>query len=168
VPIETKARRKKEMSHHQVPDNYCRHRDDKMAYLLRYFVPDHFDFVHCSTISTNKKCVNYDYLFSCETPPGGRGNLARAIALLYNWHLNCTTSFHMDTGDTKTLGEIRKEYILKVLEQTSWDFREASRILKVSEVSLKKEISKIDPSLFSAGTGLIASDGKKLSKSKRH
>jgi hypothetical protein len=73
----------------------------------------------------------------------------------------------MDTGDTKTLGEIRKEYILKVLEQTSWDFRKTSKILKVSEVSLKKEISKINPSLFPVGTEIESSYGKKLSKSKR-
>jgi hypothetical protein len=47
-------------------------------------------------------------------------------------------------GDTvKTLEEIRVEYILKVLAQTNWDYRKASRILKVSEDFLKREVKKI-------------------------
>jgi hypothetical protein len=43
----------------------------------------------------------------------------------------------------KTLEEVRKEYILKVLKEADWDYVKASRILKVSEESLRKEIRKI-------------------------
>lgn len=43
----------------------------------------------------------------------------------------------------KTLGEIRKEYILQVLRRTNWDLKAASRKLKVTENYLKKEIQKI-------------------------
>jgi hypothetical protein len=39
----------------------------------------------------------------------------------------------------KTLQEVRKEYILKVLKATGWDYEKASRILKVSEDYLKRE-----------------------------
>lgn len=45
----------------------------------------------------------------------------------------------------KTLREIRKEHILKVLENANWNLKKASVILKVSEVFLKKEIHNIDP-----------------------
>jgi hypothetical protein len=51
----------------------------------------------------------------------------------------------MEQGGIKTLGEIRKEYILKVLEQTGWDFGKASRILKIPEDLLRKEAKKIAP-----------------------
>jgi len=47
----------------------------------------------------------------------------------------------------KTLREIRKEHILKVLENANWNLKEASVILKVSEVFLKKEIHDIKPAV---------------------
>lgn len=47
------------------------------------------------------------------------------------------------TFPVKTLREIRKEHILKVLENANWNLKEASVILKVSEVFLKKEIHDI-------------------------
>lgn len=43
----------------------------------------------------------------------------------------------------KKLEEIRKEYILRVLSDTCWDIKKASKILKISEKYLKKEIQKI-------------------------
>jgi DNA-binding NtrC family response regulator len=39
----------------------------------------------------------------------------------------------------KTLREVRREYILKVLRETGWDYEKASLILKVSRESLEKE-----------------------------
>ncbi|OPY04337.1 MAG: hypothetical protein A4E61_00757 [Syntrophorhabdus sp. PtaB.Bin184] len=41
----------------------------------------------------------------------------------------------------KTLQEIRKEHICKVLEKTHWDLKEASTILEISEDVLLKEIN---------------------------
>jgi len=43
----------------------------------------------------------------------------------------------------KKLKDIRKEYILKVLSDTGWDIKKASKILNISETFLKKEIHKI-------------------------
>jgi len=40
----------------------------------------------------------------------------------------------------KTLREVRREHILRVLEQTKWDLEEASRILRVSLAFLKREL----------------------------
>jgi len=45
----------------------------------------------------------------------------------------------------KTLREIRKEHILKVLAKANWNVKEASVALKVSEDFLKKEIQNIGP-----------------------
>jgi DNA-binding NtrC family response regulator len=41
----------------------------------------------------------------------------------------------------KTLQEIRKEHICKVLEKTHWNLKEASAILEISEDALVKEIN---------------------------
>jgi hypothetical protein len=54
----------------------------------------------------------------------------------------------------KTLQEVRKDYILKVLKEAGWDYEKASRTLGVPEDSLKREIKKIAP-----GHGV---DGEKL------
>lgn len=43
----------------------------------------------------------------------------------------------------RSLKEVRREHILRVLEETNWDLKRASEILKVSESYIKKEISKI-------------------------
>lgn len=43
----------------------------------------------------------------------------------------------------KTLREVRNEHILNVLTNTNWDIAKASKILKISEGFLKKEIEKI-------------------------
>ncbi|MCX5810175.1 MAG: hypothetical protein NTX36_12540 [Proteobacteria bacterium] len=43
----------------------------------------------------------------------------------------------------KTLQEIKREYILQVLDHTNRDLKKASEILKVSEDFLKKEIQRI-------------------------
>ena len=43
----------------------------------------------------------------------------------------------------KTLRQIRDEHVLQVLNQTNWDLKRASEILKVSEGFPKKEIRKI-------------------------
>ena len=40
----------------------------------------------------------------------------------------------------KTLREVRREHILRVLEQAKWDLEEASRILRVSPAFLKREL----------------------------
>jgi DNA-binding NtrC family response regulator len=45
------------------------------------------------------------------------------------------------TPSMKTLQEIRKEHICKVLEKTHWDLKEASTILEISEDVLLKEIN---------------------------
>ena len=42
----------------------------------------------------------------------------------------------------KTLQEIRKEHIGKVLEETRWNLKEASIILEISEDVLIKEINR--------------------------
>lgn len=42
----------------------------------------------------------------------------------------------------KTLQEIRKEYIGKILEETRWNLQKASRILQIPEDVLLKEINK--------------------------
>jgi DNA-binding NtrC family response regulator len=42
----------------------------------------------------------------------------------------------------KTLEEIRKEHIGKVLEETRWNLKRASLILKIPEDVLVKEINK--------------------------
>jgi len=41
----------------------------------------------------------------------------------------------------KTLQEIRKEHICKVLEKTHWNLKEASAILEIQEDVLVKEIN---------------------------
>jgi len=41
----------------------------------------------------------------------------------------------------KTLQEIRKEHICKVLEKTGWNLKKASAILEISEDILAKEIT---------------------------
>jgi hypothetical protein len=43
----------------------------------------------------------------------------------------------------KTLEEAKKEHIRQVLDYTNWDIKKASKILKVSEVFLEKEIQKM-------------------------
>lgn len=43
----------------------------------------------------------------------------------------------------KTLSEIKREHIIKVLDATQWDFKKASTILNVSETYLKKELKQI-------------------------
>jgi hypothetical protein len=48
----------------------------------------------------------------------------------------------MDTTRIKTLGEMRREYILKVLAETDWDFKRACAILNVPEEYLKKQIRR--------------------------
>jgi DNA-binding NtrC family response regulator len=45
------------------------------------------------------------------------------------------------TSSIKTLQEIRKEHICKVLEKTHWNLKEASVILEISEDVLVKEIN---------------------------
>ncbi|MCK9228633.1 MAG: helix-turn-helix domain-containing protein [Syntrophorhabdaceae bacterium] len=42
----------------------------------------------------------------------------------------------------KTLQEIRKEHIRKVLEETHWNLQKASAILEIPEDVLVKEINK--------------------------
>jgi len=42
----------------------------------------------------------------------------------------------------KTLQEIRKEHIGKVLEETRWNLKKASVILEIPEEALVKEINK--------------------------
>ena len=42
----------------------------------------------------------------------------------------------------KTLQEIRKEHIGKILEETRWNLEKASRILEIPEDVLVKEINK--------------------------
>lgn len=41
----------------------------------------------------------------------------------------------------KTLQEIRKEHICRVLEKTDWNLKKASSILEISEDALAKEIT---------------------------
>ncbi|MCS7280715.1 MAG: helix-turn-helix domain-containing protein [Desulfobacterota bacterium] len=43
----------------------------------------------------------------------------------------------------KTLKEVKREYILKVLRTTGWDIKRASEILKVNERYLRREIERI-------------------------
>ncbi|MCX7857649.1 MAG: hypothetical protein N2513_06680 [Deltaproteobacteria bacterium] len=43
----------------------------------------------------------------------------------------------------KTLKEIKREHIMTVLKSTGWDIKEASKILKVKETYLKREIEKM-------------------------
>lgn len=43
----------------------------------------------------------------------------------------------------KTLEEVRKEYILKVLKEADWNYERASSILKVSRDYLKKEVKNL-------------------------
>lgn len=50
------------------------------------------------------------------------------------------TSLMEEDKPLKTLREVRKEHILRVLEQTNWDLEEASRILRVSPAFLKREL----------------------------
>ncbi|HOV89696.1 MAG TPA: hypothetical protein PKW07_03185 [Syntrophorhabdaceae bacterium] len=49
----------------------------------------------------------------------------------------------MKNCEVKTLDEIRREYILKVLDAVNWDFEKASNILNVSVSYLKKEIKQL-------------------------
>lgn len=42
----------------------------------------------------------------------------------------------------KTLQEIRKEHIGKILEETRWNLKEASSILEIPEEVLIKEINR--------------------------
>lgn len=46
----------------------------------------------------------------------------------------------MKSRGYKTLSEIKREHIIKVLDETQWDFKKASEILNVSESYLRKEI----------------------------
>lgn len=43
----------------------------------------------------------------------------------------------------KTLKEVKREHILRVLEKTGWNVKEASKVLKVRETYLKRELEKI-------------------------
>jgi DNA-binding NtrC family response regulator len=43
----------------------------------------------------------------------------------------------------KTLDEIRREYILMILEDNGWDVKKASGILRISESRLQREIQKL-------------------------
>jgi len=43
----------------------------------------------------------------------------------------------------KTLDEIRREYILMILEDNGWDVKKASGILRISESRVKREIHKL-------------------------
>lgn len=43
----------------------------------------------------------------------------------------------------KTLNEIKREHIIKVLDATEWDIKKASAILNVTESFLKKEIRQL-------------------------
>jgi len=52
--------------------------------------------------------------------------------------LNLQHNLHM-----KTLEEIRKEHIMKVLKRTNWDTKKASEVLRISESYLRKEIQKL-------------------------
>jgi len=45
--------------------------------------------------------------------------------------------------NTKTLDEIKREHILKVLDASGWDFNKASSILNVSVSYLKKELRSL-------------------------
>ncbi len=45
------------------------------------------------------------------------------------------------TFPMKTLQEIRREHICRVLEKTRWNLKKASAILEISEDSLVKEIN---------------------------
>jgi hypothetical protein len=48
-------------------------------------------------------------------------------------------------GETtvKKLDEIRREYMLRVLVESDWDYRKASSILKVSEKFLREQVKAI-------------------------
>jgi len=43
----------------------------------------------------------------------------------------------------KTLNEVRREHIIKVLNATGWNIKKASAILNVTESFLKKEIRQL-------------------------
>ncbi len=49
----------------------------------------------------------------------------------------------MKNYEVKTLDEIRREHILKVLYEADWDIEKASNILNVSIAYLKKKKKKI-------------------------
>jgi hypothetical protein len=52
-------------------------------------------------------------------------------------------TFYREICIMKTLEEVKKEHIRQVLDYTNWDIKKASKILKVSEVFLEKEIQKM-------------------------
>jgi hypothetical protein len=61
-------------------------------------------------------------------------------------HLPHVIGAPVDDETIKPLEEVRQEYMLRILNESAWDFRRASRILKVSEVYLKKHFSrKVNP-----------------------
>jgi len=47
-----------------------------------------------------------------------------------------------DKKQIKTLNEVRKEHILRILKDTNWDIEKASRILNVSPRFLKNELKR--------------------------
>jgi transcriptional regulator with GAF, ATPase, and Fis domain len=49
----------------------------------------------------------------------------------------------------KTLREVKREHIQKVLEENNWDIQKASAILQVPVKSLSREMKKITPSVQS-------------------
>jgi len=51
----------------------------------------------------------------------------------------------MDEQDIKPLGQMKHAYILKVLEESHWDFKKASAILRVSESYLRQELGLQTP-----------------------
>jgi len=48
----------------------------------------------------------------------------------------------------KTLNEIKREHIIKVLYATQWDIKKASAILNVTESFLKKEIRQLKENII--------------------
>ncbi len=50
----------------------------------------------------------------------------------------------MKMNGLRTLSEIRHDYILKVVRDTGGDIARASKVLRVSEAYLRKELRKID------------------------
>jgi hypothetical protein len=51
----------------------------------------------------------------------------------------------MDEQDIKPLGQMKHAYILKILEESHWDFKKAGAILKVSESYLRRELGLQSP-----------------------
>lgn len=44
----------------------------------------------------------------------------------------------------KTLNEVKREHIIKVLDATKWNIKKASAILNVTESFLRKEIRQLE------------------------